>query len=65
MSFEVKVNLILINSCFVLSVSETRIRVPSDLTTFSNGLMRNAKGRLSKRVVSAFLGVSHSIASVG
>lgn len=46
MSFEVIVNRILLSSCFVLSGSDMTIRVPSDRTTLSKGVMRKAKGRL-------------------
>lgn len=44
-SFDVMVTLIILNSVFVESFSDTRMRVPSDLTTRSRGEMRNANGR--------------------
>jgi hypothetical protein len=49
-SFEVAVILICLSSCFVLSVSETTILVPSDLTTRSRGDIRKAKGNLQRPV---------------
>jgi hypothetical protein len=44
MSFDVIVTLIILNSVFVDNFSETRMRVPSDLTTRSRGEIRKANG---------------------
>lgn len=51
MSFEVMVVLIILNSVLVPSFSETRMRVPSDLTTRSSGEMRNANGSARHSII--------------
>lgn len=40
-----------LNSCFVLSFSETRIRVPSERTTRSKGEISKANGSLKRSVI--------------
>lgn len=46
MSLEVYVKPIFFSSCFTVNASETRIRVPSERTTRSRGVMRKANGSL-------------------
>lgn len=52
MSFEVMVKRIFLSSCIVLRDSDMTMRVPSDLTTLSKGVMRKAKGSLSRKYFS-------------
>lgn len=57
-SFEVIVTLIILNSVLVDSFSDTRILVPSDLTTRSRGEMRNANGRAMHSMIKKAMYVS-------
>lgn len=58
MSFDVMVTLIILNSALVDNFSDTRILVPSDLTTRPRGEMRSANGSAMHSMIKKAMYVS-------